>query len=181
MKHFKLTMIAFALLMVVLSAMSAFAQTKKTYQSIEVETFTLAEKVEFEPAQLENLMSGIIFSLKKTNKFQNVTLLNQKSENTEKSDKTSTEPTLKIVGEVTKYSKGSRAARYFIGFGAGATKIKAKVKFIDSASGTVLLEKEVDGTVWIGVFGGSSDGAKSGVAKDIASIAKKNFADNSKK
>ena len=92
-----------------------------------------------------------------------------------------TEPTLKITGVITKYSKGSRAARYLIGFGAGATKVKAKVKFIDSVSGDVLLEKEIDGAVWIGLFGGKSDEAKSDLAKDITNLVKKQFTDKSKK
>lgn len=148
---------------------------KKVYKNVEVETFTIKEGVEFESAQLENLMASVVFALKNTEKFENVKLSSQKSENV------SNAPTLKIVGEVTNYDKGNRAARYLIGFGAGATKVNANVKFIDAATGNVLLEKQVDGVVWIGMFGGDSNGAKSGLAKEISNLAKKNFADKTKK
>lgn len=155
------------------SAIFCAAQTR-TFPNVAVEKFTVQEKVEFEEENLKNLMTELILALRETNKFQKVTYLDDKSEKP-------TEPTLKITGVITKYSKGSRAARYLIGFGAGATKVKAKVKFIDSVSGDVLLEKEIDGAVWIGLFGGKSDEAKSDLAKDITNLVKKQFTDKSKK
>ena len=49
----------------------------------------------------------------------------------------------------------------------------AHVQFIDVATGSVVFEKDVDGTVWIGLFGGDSSGATRGLAKEVAKIAKK--------
>ena len=172
MKIVKLSVITLCILL--LSSICCFSQQTnnskpQTYQNIEVEKFTVKEKVEYEAEKLDNLMSEIIYALKNTKKFQNVMLLAEKPVNT------STDPVLKISGEIIQYDKGNRAARYLIGFGAGKTKVKAKLKFTDSASGKLLLEKDIDGSVWIGLFGGDSEGAKSDLAKDIANLVKKQF------
>lgn len=171
MKTIKITTIA--LFIIIFSTIFCSAQ-KRTFPNVEVEKFTVKEKVEFEEENLKSLMTEIITALRELNKFQKVNYLDATSEK-------ASEPTLKITGEVTKYSKGNRAARYLVGFGAGATKVKAKVKFFDSISGDLLLEKEIDGAIYIGLFGGKSDEAKSDLAKDIANVVKKQFADNSKK
>lgn len=89
---------------------------------------------------------------------------------------------LKISGEITKYVKGSRAMRYMVGLGTGATKIIANVKFVNAETGETVLEQTVDGDVTWGLFGGSSDDAKSGVADEIMRTLKKNnFAGEKKK
>jgi hypothetical protein len=62
-----------------------------------------------------------------------------------------------------------------VGFGAGKTKIVPHVKFVDSATGAVQFEKNVDGKVWIGFMGGESIGATHGLAKQVAKVASKNF------
>jgi hypothetical protein len=80
-----------------------------------------------------------------------------------------------LSGTITKYDKGNRAARYFVGFGAGATKVVAHIKFIETATGSVLFEKDVDGKVVIGVFGGDSKGSTRGLAKEVAKVTKRTF------
>ncbi len=80
--------------------------------------------------------------------------------------------TVRLTGEITEFKKGSRAKRYFIGPGFGKTILKAHVRFIDVASGKVLLEHDVDGKVIIGIGGGDSKGATNGLAKEVAKIAK---------
>lgn len=183
MKTFNYLFLSIALCL--LFAVSGFAQQnateKKAYQNIEVETFKVKDGVEFTSEQIENLMAGVVYALKNTKNFENVTLLSaSQTAGTNPADATQN-GTLKIVGEITKYDKGNRAARYFIGFGAGATKVNANVKFIDTNTGSVVLEKQVDGVVWIGFFGGDSSGAKSGLAKEIANLSKKNFGGKAKK
>ncbi len=72
--------------------------------------------------------------------------------------------------------------RYFVGFGTGKTKIIADVKFSDAATGEIIHQQTVDGEVTWGVFGGDSDGAKSGLADEIIRVMKtKGFAGDKKK
>lgn len=85
------------------------------------------------------------------------------------------EPVLLITGTVTKYSKGSQAARYLVGFGAGSTVIDAHFKCLDAATKDVLFEKDVDGKVVMGIMGGKSEGANNGLAKEIAKNVKQKF------
>ena len=82
-------------------------------------------------------------------------------------------PEVRLTGSITKFKKGSQAERYFLGPGFGKTILKAHVQFIETATGKVLLEKDVDGKVIIGLFGGDSKGATNGLAKEVAKIAKK--------
>lgn|SRR5512146_1468501 len=88
------------------------------------------------------------------------------------------QPVLLITGEVTKYKKGSQAARYLVGFGAGSTVIDAHIKCFDAATKELLLEKDVDGKVVMGVIGGKSEGANNGLAKEIAKNVKQKFFKN---
>lgn len=76
---------------------------------------------------------------------------------------------LRIIGNVSKFKAGSRAKRYLIGFGAGSMVLKAQVKFVDAASGQLLLDREVKGLTWIGILGGS-ERAGEGLAKKIVAL-----------
>jgi hypothetical protein len=75
---------------------------------------------------------------------------------------------LRIAGVVTRFKPGNRAKRSVIGFGAGATLVRAQVWFIDSTTGQVLLNREVQGTTWTGVGGGDSQAAGESLAKKLA-------------
>lgn len=82
-------------------------------------------------------------------------------------------PDLRLTGSITTFKKGSQAKRYLLGPGFGKTILKAHIQFTDATTGKVLLEKDVDGKVIIGLFGGDSKGATNGLAKEVAKIAKK--------
>jgi hypothetical protein len=84
------------------------------------------------------------------------------------------ENVLYVSGVITQYKEGNRAARYVIGFGAGRAKLKAHIKVADS-KGNVLLEKDVDGNVVIGIFGGNSNGITRGLARELAKDMVKKF------
>ena len=84
-------------------------------------------------------------------------------------------PTLRLTGIITEYKAGSRAKRYLIGFGFGATKVVVQVQFLDRTMGNVLLDRKVDGKVVVGVMGGESLGATNGLAKEVAKVAKDRF------
>jgi hypothetical protein len=52
--------------------------------------------------------------------------------------------------------------------------VKAHVKFTDAASGAVLAEKDLKGLTWVGIAGGSSEGAANRLGKHVVSAAKSN-------
>jgi hypothetical protein len=79
---------------------------------------------------------------------------------------------LRISAAVTEFKPGSRAKRFLIGFGVGATVVRARVRFIDAASGQVVLEREMSGSTWTSVGGGDSQGAADSLARKIAKFCK---------
>ena len=148
---------------------AASASDKQTaYETVAVAPFTVAEGLDVPADYLTALMEEIVGELQQTKKFRNVRVGDESS--------ASAPRLLRLDGTVTEFDKGSRAARYFVGFGAGRTKIQAHVKFIDAATGAVVFEDDVDGKVVIGAFGGDSKGATRGLAKEIAKVTKRRFA-----
>ena len=71
----------------------------------------------------------------------------------------------KLTGSITVFNKGNRAERYFVGFGAGKTSLKAHIQFIDTVSGTVRFESDVEGSVagYFKAFGGDSKDSADGL------------------
>ena len=174
MKVFKYLFLSISVCLLFASAALAQQATaeKKIYKNVAVEKFTIAQGVEkFPEASLDVMMAEIVDELKRLQKFEAVAL----------NAETATTDGIHLSGTITKYKPGSRTARYMIGFGAGMTKVKAKIKFVDTATGNVLFEKEIDGKVVMGFFGGDKNDATRGLAREIAEIAKKNFTDNQKK
>jgi len=143
------------------------AEYKNKYQDAEVAQFDVQPDVKFPQENMDGMMAEIVQELQKIKKFRLVARAGEAPE--------SHDPTMRIVGTVTKYQAGSQAKRYLIGFGAGKTKIVAHVKFIDKASGIILLEKDVDGKVVFGLFGGQSKTSLRDVGKEIGEVIKKNF------
>ena len=62
--------------------------------------------------------------------------------------------TLVIRARLTKVDPGSQAARYFVGFGAGAVKIAITGEIIDRSSGKVLVRFAQERRSGFGAFGG---------------------------
>ena len=167
-----------------LFASMAFAQqtetttTKKLYQNIEVEKFTIRQGVEFPVDKIDQLTKGVIDEFRESKKFNQVSMV---GEATTPADGAAEVPTLKITGEVVKFEKGNRAMRYVIGMGAGKTKIIVDVKFIDVKTGEVVLQQTVDGDISKGIFGGNTADARTEVAEEIVKVARKNFTEDKKK
>jgi len=162
-----------AIALLLLSALTASAQkpnseNKSKYKEVEVTQFDVQDGVKFPPEHMTGMMAEIVEELRNTKKFQQV--YKEGEPHTDVND-----PTIRLVGTVTKYQAGSQAKRYLVGFGAGKTKVVAHVKFIDKASGNVLYEKDVDGKVVFGLFGGQSKTSLRDVGKEIAEVAKKQF------
>ncbi len=139
---------------------------KKPYQNIVIEKFTIKDGVDFPADKIDELAKSLTDTLTRSNRFTQVTMADAATDSADV-------PTLKITGEITKYIKGNRVARYMIGLGAGRTKIISDMKFIDVKTGEVVYQQSVDGDVIMGFFGGDSNGATDGVANEIIRVMKK--------
>ena len=168
------TNLAALLCLIAATAIIAPAQTKPSeshknkYQAIEITSFDVKAGTDLPPDYLNELMKDVANQVYDTNKFKQVARPGETLANPDA-------PTIRLIGTVTEFKKGSQVKRYMIGLGAGKTKIVVHVKFIDVATGSVILEKDVDGKVVIGMLGGQSQGATNGVAKEIAKVIKKEF------
>ncbi|MBV9493254.1 MAG: DUF4410 domain-containing protein, partial [Acidobacteria bacterium] len=60
-----------------------------------------------------------------------------------------------IRGKVTEMDPGSRAARYWAGFGAGAARSEIEGEVIDAATGETLLRFTQQRRSGVGVYGGN--------------------------
>ena len=69
------------------------------------------------------------------------------------------EDVLVLNGTIISFEKGSRAARYFIGFGAGKTYCTIQALFTNKATGAEVLKTNFDGELTMGIFGGSPEEA----------------------
>jgi len=192
MKNLKLRIIVL-IIVGLCASMSVFAQNTKNetdknkYQKIEIAKFDIKDGVEkFTDSSLDVMMSEIVDELKKLNKFKEVTIETTKPKDvvaiveakldTPKVEAESRllESTIRLIGTVTEYKEGNRTARYLVGFGAGRAKIKAHIKILD-ATGSTLLEKDVDGNLVVGFFGGDSKSITRGLAKEVAKVTEKKF------
>lgn len=61
-----------------------------------------------------------------------------------------------LRGVITELDPGSRALRYFVGFGAGATKAQIETQFVDRDANRVVLATADRRAAAFGVFGGDS-------------------------
>jgi len=70
-----------------------------------------------------------------------------------------TESVLVLDGVVISFDKGSRAKRYWIGFGAGKAYCTIQATFSNKATGAEVLKSNFDGELSMSFFGGSADEA----------------------
>lgn len=76
-----------------------------------------------------------------------------------------TEGVLVMKGTVISYEEGSRAKRYFIGFGSGKAYCTIQVAFVDKQTGEEIARTNFDGELAMGLFGGDVDEAVDGVVE----------------
>ena len=141
---------------------------RNRYQYIEVSPFDVKPGIDFPDEYRERMMADVVEDLRGLKGFQGVIV-----EGETRPDASA--PTIQLIGTIIKYKRGSRGKRFFALGLAGDTNIVAHVKFLDRATGKLLLEADVDGLIHHGFLGGSSKGAPSGVGKDVAKIAKRVF------
>jgi hypothetical protein len=72
---------------------------------------------------------------------------------------------LVLNGTVISFEKGSRAKRYFIGFGAGKAYCTIQAKFVNKVTGEEVLKTNFDGELSMSLFGGSPDEAVDAVVR----------------
>lgn len=76
-----------------------------------------------------------------------------------------TDGVLLLDGTVISFEKGSRAKRYFIGFGSGKAYCTIQSVFTDKKTGEQILKLNFDGELSMGLFGGSEEEAVQGVVE----------------
>lgn len=64
---------------------------------------------------------------------------------------------LKLETVITRLAPGSRALRYWVGFGAGRTKAQTETRFVDVQTGRVVLVTADRRVAAYGMFGGDSE------------------------
>jgi hypothetical protein len=65
------------------------------------------------------------------------------------------ETVLKVEGAITRLGRGSQAMRYLVGYGAGAARAQADMKFVEVPSGKVVMVVADRRIASAGAFGGS--------------------------
>ena len=66
------------------------------------------------------------------------------------------EGVLLLQGDIARLTEGSQAARYFLSFGAGATKAQIETRFLDGQSREVRMITADRRAAGMGIFGGDS-------------------------
>ena len=122
---------------------------QERYRAIEVNSFEVEAGVDFPPHYFARLQGELIKQLQEKHLFEAVLKPDEQPPRAEM-------PVLRLTGVVTKFKEGSRAKRYFVGFGAGTSQIFAHARYIDRESGQTVIEAEVIGTLNGGLFGGDT-------------------------
>ncbi|HWQ37738.1 MAG TPA: DUF4410 domain-containing protein [Burkholderiales bacterium] len=80
-----------------------------------------------------------------------------------------------LTGTIVSLEEGSRAKRYFIGFGSGKAFTTVECTFTDKSSGAKVARATFDGELSMGLFGGSADEATQGVLNSIVKYINDNY------
>jgi len=107
------------------------------YPAVEVDRFSAQKGVDF-PAQYQSALAGDI-AREISVDFPTVIVLHEGEASNYG------HPAMRIYGIVTAFSPGSPVKRALIGFGAGATRVAALVRFTDSAGGPPILVRGLAG------------------------------------
>jgi len=146
-------------------------KTLKKYECLEVEKFTV-DREDFSSKKMEraacipdedlmHLQHKIVGEISRKKLFQKVS----------KTECTGT--TMVFGGKVTDFKKGSRAARIWIGMGAGKQKFEVQCFLKDKSTGAVLLRKEIIDRKVGGWAGGDEAKGESDFAEKVAKFIKK--------
>ena len=152
--------------------------TKKLgeYEILEIANFLVKSEEPLEPARSYAIFRDLACQLDDKTKFASFVTnytpgVSERSIEADGKDA----PTLVLSGVITEYQGGSQAKRYLVGFGAGKTRAYCLFRLVDKATGEVVFERMENGSVSMGMFGGSSSGAMKEIGADIAKAIRKNW------
>lgn len=147
------------------------AKPLRGYTRLELANFLVKSDETVQPEHLFSLFGNLLRGIEDRKKLRELELAtNYSSGGSDRwvSQEGSNEPTMILSGVITRYDPGSRAKRYFVGFGAGRTRIYCLFRLVDKATDEVLLERMENGSISGGLFGGSGSGATKELGQDIA-------------
>lgn len=90
-------------------------------------------------------------------------------------DSSVTDRTMILTGKVLSYKRGSRAARYFVGFGAGAGEVVVQFTLREKGRAEDYFVGNFKGLVAGGMFGGSEDESLKMVSRDFSGHLRKTW------
>lgn len=148
------------------SAQSKEGKPLTGYKAITVEKATVEKNAATEefPGGYDAVMQkSIIANLQKKKVFEKVIDGAESNSTEEKTQR------LILSTTVIAFDKGNRAARYLVGFGAGATKVKVRFTLRDAETGRELLTTDKQGKFFgvISFVGGDKDHAVAEAAGDV--------------
>lgn len=76
-----------------------------------------------------------------------------------------------LAGDILDFRKGNAALRYFVGFGAGAQKVRVRLTLTAKTGGAVIAQEEIADTKWGGAFGGTNTKGLKDFAEKAAQTA----------
>ncbi|HSF19679.1 MAG TPA: PEGA domain-containing protein [Vicinamibacteria bacterium] len=147
------------------------------YQVLEIGSFLVKSEDPLEPELRYTIFHDLAEQLDKKTKFTTfVTNYTKGPSERWREDRVSDdEPALVLTGVITEYQKGSQTKRYLVGFGAGKTRAYCLFRLMDKSSNEVVFERMENGSVSMGLFGGSSSGAMKEIGEDIAKAIEGNW------
>jgi len=178
-----------AVLMIGGSTLTANAtKTPRPVKAVQLQKFTVAKDVTVPDKYMQSMMDDIAKQLTNTKQFQALAPL------TTDAPAPATQPGILLKGQLLEFNPGSRAARFASansgwvylatkGGKKGEAKVRVHIQFIDSQSGQILREDDVEavikGNPWdmnpAHAFGQSANATTPKIAKQIAKIAKTNL------
>ncbi len=144
---------------------AASRTVKQTYSAIQVAEFDIQKDSNFPPEFLPALQTEIARELSGARVFAEVVPAGQ-------SPTVPEAHLLRLTGLITNYNPGSRAKRYFAGYGAGAAEIDSKVSFVDATTGQPLMSQDLRAVLASGFFGGKSEDSVKDYARQVVNKAK---------
>jgi hypothetical protein len=145
----------------------ASAKDAKRYKHLVVQSLDVPAGTDFPPEFAESLRHNLVRHLQDSHRFEAVSSVEQGKAIPEEAD-------IVMSGKILRFNKGNRAERYMVP-GLGRTSLRAQIEFLDPVTKKPLFQKEVSGHVVMGLFGGGSQGATNGLAKDVVKVVKKDL------
>lgn len=138
---------------------------KESYNTMEVAVFENRQGSNFPDEYLADLQQQTVKKLLDAKVFHEVVAAGQPIA-------TADARVIRVTGVITTYKPGSRAQRYFGGFGAGAAEINSKIEFVDAATGRPLMSQDLRAVLTGGLFGGKSKDAINDYVRQVVNKVK---------